>query len=254
LVVSPGTTTVTAGDSTSFSVEGFDAFGNDLGDKTGAASFSISPDGSCTGATCTATAAGPHTVTVNVLSAGAAAVRPFAVTAFASQSAVVATAQLMVQAGPVRHVQLLPGRAQMHPGDWQAFTLQLTDAYGNRLAAPARAALTIAPSTPGSGSGARCVGMRCTAHRPGTYLVTAEYQGLIAQSRLTLVAASPVTPGGHDGDGNRGLGVDAAHTHRTGDLAETGVPVRQLLLLGALLLGLGVVVGAAGRRQRRQVR
>ncbi|HEU5007979.1 MAG TPA: hypothetical protein VFT67_13465 [Jatrophihabitantaceae bacterium] len=255
LVVSPATTTVTAGDATTFSVEGFDVFGNDLGDKTDAVSFSISPDGSCTGSTCTATVAGQHTVTASIGAAdAAAAIRPFARRTVAIQGAVVATAQLMVQAGPARHVQLLPGRAQIHPGDWQAFTLQVTDAYGNPLAAPARAALTIAPSTPGPGSGARCSGMRCTAHRPGSYLVTAQYRGLIAQSRLALVAASPVTPGRHDGNQNRGLGVDAAHTHRTGDLAETGVPVRQLLLLGALLLGLGVVVSEAGRRQRRRVR
>ena len=41
----------------------FDAFSNSLGDATGSTAFTIGPDGSCTGATCGAPTAGPHTVT-----------------------------------------------------------------------------------------------------------------------------------------------------------------------------------------------
>ena len=63
LVVSPGSATISAGDSQAYAAEGFDQYNNDLGDMTAASTFTISPDGSCTGSTCTATIAGAHTVT-----------------------------------------------------------------------------------------------------------------------------------------------------------------------------------------------
>src|SRR5207244_3438458 len=40
-----------------------DAFNNTLGDVTAATTFTIAPDGSCSGASCSASVAGPHTVT-----------------------------------------------------------------------------------------------------------------------------------------------------------------------------------------------
>ncbi len=63
LVISPGTQTITAGGSQTYAAEGFDASGHDLGDVTAATTFTISPDGTCTGATCTPTDPGAHTVT-----------------------------------------------------------------------------------------------------------------------------------------------------------------------------------------------
>ncbi|HYW28580.1 MAG TPA: IPT/TIG domain-containing protein, partial [Gaiellales bacterium] len=63
LVVSPSQATIVPGGSQAFTAEGFDAQGNDLGDQTGATVFSIDGSGSCTGATCTASDPGPHTVT-----------------------------------------------------------------------------------------------------------------------------------------------------------------------------------------------
>jgi streptogramin lyase len=59
----PATTTVAPGGSKTYSAEGFDVYGNDIGDVTSAAQFSVSPDGSCTGATCTIPTKGTHTVT-----------------------------------------------------------------------------------------------------------------------------------------------------------------------------------------------
>jgi hypothetical protein len=53
------------GISTALTAEGFDSFNNSLGDVTSATTFSIAPNGSCTGATCSATVAGAHTVTGN---------------------------------------------------------------------------------------------------------------------------------------------------------------------------------------------
>jgi len=59
LAVSPANATLTAGGSLSFSAEGYDAAGNDIGNVTASSTFSIGPDGSCTGTSCTATKAGP---------------------------------------------------------------------------------------------------------------------------------------------------------------------------------------------------
>ncbi|MDQ3086403.1 MAG: hypothetical protein M3Q67_06345, partial [Actinomycetota bacterium] len=63
IVISPATATITAGGSQSYTVEGFDGSNNSLGDVTATTTFTIAPDGSCSGNVCTATAGGPHTVT-----------------------------------------------------------------------------------------------------------------------------------------------------------------------------------------------
>src|SRR5207249_1174010 len=61
IVISPGSATISAGGSQTYTAEGFDAAGNSLGDFTLGTTFTISPDGSCTGNICTATTAGAHT-------------------------------------------------------------------------------------------------------------------------------------------------------------------------------------------------
>ncbi|TML84005.1 MAG: hypothetical protein E6G08_18525, partial [Actinobacteria bacterium] len=63
IVISPATMTISAGGSQTYTVQAFDASNNSLGDVTGSTAFTIAPDGSCTGATCTATSGGTHTVT-----------------------------------------------------------------------------------------------------------------------------------------------------------------------------------------------
>jgi large repetitive protein len=61
--ISPQTATIASGGSQAYTAEGFDANGNSRGDVTGDTTFTIEPDGSCTGASCSATTAGDHTVT-----------------------------------------------------------------------------------------------------------------------------------------------------------------------------------------------
>jgi hypothetical protein len=63
LVLSPSSTSVSAGSARSFTAQGRDANGNNLGDVTSTTTFSISPNGSCTANSCSATIAGAHTVT-----------------------------------------------------------------------------------------------------------------------------------------------------------------------------------------------
>jgi hypothetical protein len=63
IVVSPANATISAGSSQAYKAEGYNAASQDLGDVTSATTFTISGGGSCTGAVCTSTVPGDHTVT-----------------------------------------------------------------------------------------------------------------------------------------------------------------------------------------------
>src|SRR5947208_12435944 len=63
LVLSPASASVTAGVGQAFTAQGRERCENSLGDATTATTFSLAPAGSCTGASCTASVPGPHTVT-----------------------------------------------------------------------------------------------------------------------------------------------------------------------------------------------
>ncbi|MGE3473787.1 MAG: PxKF domain-containing protein [Vicinamibacterales bacterium] len=63
LAISPTSSSIASGATQTYTLTGFDAFDNSLGDVTSTATFAIAPDGSCTGSTCTATTPGVHTVT-----------------------------------------------------------------------------------------------------------------------------------------------------------------------------------------------
>lgn len=65
LTITPESSSIAPGASQSYLVRGFDAFENSHGDITAATTFSITPNGSCTGATCTAATPGPHTVSAS---------------------------------------------------------------------------------------------------------------------------------------------------------------------------------------------
>jgi Carbohydrate binding domain len=64
-VISPASATISAGGSQAYTAQGFDASNNSLGDVTAFTTFSIAPEGTCSGSSCTANAGGPHTVTGN---------------------------------------------------------------------------------------------------------------------------------------------------------------------------------------------
>src|SRR5437879_8735546 len=65
ITLSPASATITAGGSQSYSSQGFEAGIHRLGYVVGGTTFTISPDGSCMGVTCTATDAGPPSVTIS---------------------------------------------------------------------------------------------------------------------------------------------------------------------------------------------
>src|SRR5205823_1583215 len=114
IVISPAAATISAGGSQTYTAQAFDAFNNSLGDVTGSTTFTISPDGSCTGATCTATVAGAHTVT-------------------GSDAGKTSNATLTVSAGPLDHLALSPASATITSGGSRAYTAQGRDQYDNPL-------------------------------------------------------------------------------------------------------------------------
>lgn len=63
ITISPTSSTITAGGSQAYTTTAFDVSNNSFGDVTASTSFAISPDGSCTTNSCSATVAGAHTVT-----------------------------------------------------------------------------------------------------------------------------------------------------------------------------------------------
>jgi alpha-tubulin suppressor-like RCC1 family protein len=65
LAITPANAGVQIGNAQVYAAEGFDQYGNGLGDVTNATTFKIGPDGSCTGAACTPLSVGTHTITGN---------------------------------------------------------------------------------------------------------------------------------------------------------------------------------------------
>jgi hypothetical protein len=106
IAISPLTASISTGGSQSYTAQAFDQYGNSMGFVTASTSFTISPDGSCTGASCTASVAGAHTVT-------------------GTYSGMTATASLQVGAGTTNNpvpatTSLSPSSA---PAGGSAFTL-----------------------------------------------------------------------------------------------------------------------------------
>ena len=63
IIISPSNATIQLGGSRSYTAEAFDTDGGSMGNVTVDTNFSIAPDGSCNGNTCTAKQPGAHTVT-----------------------------------------------------------------------------------------------------------------------------------------------------------------------------------------------
>jgi hypothetical protein len=179
IVLSPASASVGAGGSVTFSATGYDADGNSLGDVTADTTFSITPDGSCTGPTCTATVVGPHTVT-------------------GTDGAFSATAALAVAPGAPDHLAYVqpPTDAVVNTSMAPAVTVVVLDAYGNTVTA-STAAVTVALGA--NPSGATLSGSSTCPAGPGTVCQNAS-GGVATFSDLslnksgtnfTLVATSP---------------------------------------------------------------
>jgi len=165
IVISPSSATIAAGGSRSYNAEGFDSSGNSLGDVTAGTTFSIAPDGSCSGNVCTATVAGSHTVTGN-------------------NAGKTSTASLTVNPGAIDHLSLSPGSATIPSGGSQAYTAQARDQYDNALGdVTATTTFSIAPN----GS---CSGTTCTASLSGAHTVTGTSSGKTGTASLAVGAGA----------------------------------------------------------------
>jgi hypothetical protein len=172
LNVVPSTSKVTAGDGESYRAYGSDAFGNELGEVTRDATFSIGAPGSCTGEVCGATRAQLYTVVATVGVAG---------------QKVGGSAELNVVPGPLAKVQLDPMRATVTAGEGQAYRAYGSDRFGNRRDEVTQDA-SFSIGAPGS-----CAGRLCTATKAQTY----EVSGTVTTPDGTFpgTAELDVTPG-----------------------------------------------------------
>ncbi len=159
----PTTAAVTVGASVRYQVRGFDAKGNPRGDVTDRALFSIQPEGSCHGSSCTAAEPVRHTVVARV--AGRAGTL---------------TAVLEVQAKPAASLRLDPSEAVIAVGAGQQYRVEALAADGTSLGDVSRAA-SLSIDRDGS-----CGRSGCTARRPGTYRVQASMPGTLASGEAVL--------------------------------------------------------------------
>jgi GMP synthase-like glutamine amidotransferase len=165
IVISPASATIGAGGSQAYTAQGFDASNNSLGDVTAFTSFSVTPNGTCTGASCTATAAGAHTVT-------------------GSDGGKTSTSSLSVTAGALDHLALAPASATIPSGGSQAYTADGRDQYDNSLGdVTSSTTFSIAPN----GS---CTGATCTASVSGAHTVTGTKSGKTGTASLQVGAGS----------------------------------------------------------------
>ncbi len=164
IVISPHDATITAGGSQAYTAEGFDQYGNSKGDVTAATTFSIGPNGSCTGATCTANTAGDHTVTGN-------------------DSGKTDTATLHVNAGSLDHIVISPDGATIAAGGSQAYTAEGFDQYGNSKG-------DVTGATTFSITNGTCTGASCTSTVKGDQTVTGNDSGKTDDATLHVTAAA----------------------------------------------------------------
>jgi len=145
LVVSPHDVTVLDGGSQTYTAEGFDAHGNDLGDFTSSTIFTIDTETACPAQTCTASGPGDHAVT-------------------GTDGDAKGTAMLRVN-GPMTHLRVSPASSTVLPGGTKAYTANGLDAFNHDLGdVTADTSFTI-------DSGTACPSHVCTAAALGSHTV-----------------------------------------------------------------------------------
>jgi hypothetical protein len=166
LVLAPANTTMFANASQSYNAEGFDRYGNDLGNLASASTFAITPDGTCVGISCSPAKAGIHTVT-------------------ATDGTVSGTATITATVGPPYRLVVSPANTTIPVGGSATFSAEAFDQYNNDLGdVTAQTAFTL-----DSPSGPACTGNVCTTTVAPGHQVVGSYQSLFGYASLT------VTPG-----------------------------------------------------------
>ncbi len=165
IALSPANSAISAGASQAFTASGFDRYNNPLGDVAAVTRFSISPDGLCSNANCSATSAGIHTVT-------------------ATSGGISVQSTLMVNAGALNAIVISPANASISAGGNQAFTATGIDRYNNPLGDVTSATMfSMVPD----GS---CVNSTCSATTAGLHTVTGTNNGRSTTASLNVTAGA----------------------------------------------------------------
>jgi Flp pilus assembly pilin Flp len=171
IAISPGTTSIVAGSTQTYTATSFDANGNSLGDVTGYTTFTISGSGTCSVNACGSTVAGSYTVT-------------------ATDASLTASATLTVNAGPLDSIVISPpGTTSIVAGSTQTYTTTGFDANGNSLG-------DVTGSTTfymyGSGPTHYCSANVCAATFAGYQTVVALDAGLTDTAHFMVSPGTPV--------------------------------------------------------------
>jgi peptidoglycan/xylan/chitin deacetylase (PgdA/CDA1 family) len=195
MTLAPASATVASGVGQTYTASGFDKFNNSRGNVTAGTMFSISPNGSCSSATCKAGAAGTHTVT-------------------GTNGTVTANATLTVTAGPIAKIAVSPQSAMIGSGGTQSYSVEGFDAFGNDAGdLTSKTSFGITPD----GS---CEGAVCTASHHGGHTVKATYEGLSDQAALE-VESEPATTVSLTFDDGRADQMEAAQILAEHEMAAT---------------------------------
>jgi hypothetical protein len=231
LVLSPSSVTVVAGGSQGFGAEGFDSFGNSLGDVTAATVFTGATGMECTVASCTSTAAGSYTVT-------------------GTDGVATGTASVTVTAAPIPEVNL-PTNKPLASG---SLTGVPASTYpGAQFTATATGFAPHAPVTFGIYSTALVLD-HAIADSNGTAVAHLQIPASFAGSHTVIAAGMDpsLTAMYLEAPVLVGLPAGPASPASNRQLATTGLAnLNEFSGVGLLLLVLGSVISVAASRRRR---
>ncbi|MCW3996390.1 MAG: hypothetical protein NWE98_09640, partial [Candidatus Bathyarchaeota archaeon] len=162
-----GPSSVTAGFTATYTAEGFDTFGNSLGDVTNQVTWSIEAEaaGQWNQNVYTAEKAGTWQVTGKI------------------DETISDTAELTVEVSNLHHITVLPTAATTEAGIPQSYTVQAFDEFNNLIG-------TVTDETEFSCPGATVTGNQVSATTAGSYTVTATYGGKTDSTSLTVTATA----------------------------------------------------------------
>jgi YVTN family beta-propeller protein len=180
LQLTPTTSSIPAGANQTYAAAGFDQYSNNLGDLSTQTTFTISPDGNCTGPVCTTTTAGTHTVT-------------------ATDGPTTATATLTVTAASATTVTIDGGDNQTAAtghGFAAPLSVTVTDGYGNPVSNAVVSFTILLASTGTANFGGTSQTGTATTNTSGvataTTLDAGTTTGAVAVSATTPSASGPV--------------------------------------------------------------
>ena len=169
IVISPDTSTITAGNTQTYTAEAFDQFNNTLGDVTASTAFSIDAGAGGSWATniYTSQTAGTWAVT-------------------GTYSGLTDTATLNVNAGALDHIVISPDTSTITASNTQTYTAEAFDQFNNTLGdVTASTAFSI-----DAGAGGSWATNIYTSQTAGTWTVTGTYSGLTDTASLTVNAGA----------------------------------------------------------------